>query len=278
MIPSCVPFQDPITDKDDEEKLIEFFVERVNGKDLEANYYEKSRTILRRFLIDAHHNLEVAYESWVKFITWRKNIGADSILDEHIKNETDMKLGYWKGKDLKGSKCCIITGRQLHPGRQGCYSSFYKFVIRLVEEGCLFNSVKDQDSTGKVCVIYDRRGLKSSNIDPMLYTVCRQTIEDLTFWYGNNLETLYIVNMSWFFWISFYFLIKPFVQNKVVAVQKRSDLLKYFDDHELYLLPYDDGWENEVAPLPELTESTFKSSNENEVLREVKFNVEKIDR
>jgi hypothetical protein len=111
----------------------------------------------------------------------------------------------------------------------------------------------------------------------MLYTVCRQIIDDLTFWYGNNLETLYIVNISFFFWISFYFLIKPFLQNKVIAVAKRSDLLEYFEDHELFLLPYDDGWNNEVKPLPELKNKENDDIREQQ-LREVKFSIEKIDR
>jgi len=281
MLSSCSPFQDPITEKEDENKLLQFFCERVSSqsivKELEPNYFETNKTILLRFLLDNHHNLEVAYEKWVQFIQWRRKVGANSILDEQIKWETEAQLGYWKGQDKKGSKCCIITGRQLVPDSKVSYSSFYKFVIRLVEEGCLYRPIKNQETNPKVCVIYDRRGLKSSNIDPMLYTVCRQIIDDLTFWYGSNLETLYIVNISWFFWISFYFLIKPFIQNKVVAVAKRSDLLEYFEDHELFLLPYDDGWNNEVKPLPEL------KNKENDVvdqqLREVKFfSIEKIDR
>ena len=111
---SCVPFNDPITDKDDENKLLDFFVERVKARsDLEPNYYETSRTILLRFLIDAQYNLEVAYDNWVKFVVWRKKIGADSILDEHIKAETEARLGFWKGADKKGSKCCITVSSRM---------------------------------------------------------------------------------------------------------------------------------------------------------------------
>ena len=279
MLSSCSPFQDPVADVDEEDKLVQFFSERVQSrsKDLEPNYYETSKTLLLKFLIENHYNLEVAYEKWVQFIQWRRKVGADSIQDDHIKAETDAQLGFWKGKDKKGSHCCVITGRQLVPGSCIGYSSFYKWIIRLVEEGCLYRPIKHQNHSPKVCVIYDRRGLQSSNIDPMLYTVCRQIIDDLTFWYGNNLETLYIVNISWFFWISFYFLIKPFIQNKVIAVAKRSDLLEYFEDHELFLLPYDDGWNNEVKPLPELTNKENDDKTE-QPLREVKFNIEKIDR
>ena len=279
MLSSCSPFQDPITEKEDEDSLVMFFLERVQSqslvKELEPNYYETNKTLLLRFLVDNHYNLEVAYEKWVQFVQFRRKIGADSIVDDMIKWETEAQLGYWKGEDRKGNKCCVITGRQLVPGSKVGYTSFYKFVIRLVEEGCLYRPVKSQIISPKVCVIYDRRGLKSSNIDPMLYTVCRQIIDDLTFWYGNNLETLYIVNNSWFFWISFYFLIKPFIQNKVIAVSKRSDLLEYFEDHELFLLPFDDGWNNEVKPLPELKNNDNDDIGE---LREVKFSIEKMDR
>ena len=114
MLSSCSPFQDPITEKEDEDKLIAFFMERVQSqsrKELEPNYYETSKTLLLHFLVDNHYNLEVAYEKWVQFVSWRRKVGADSIVDEMIKFETEAQLGYWKGEDKQGCKCCVITGR-----------------------------------------------------------------------------------------------------------------------------------------------------------------------
>lgn len=242
--------------------MIKILLERFKArKDLKPTYYEQHQSIVSRFLEENHFNLEVAYDHWLKFVCWRRKVKADDITDNDIKVYTDKKIGFWKGQDKNGCKCCIITGRQLNP-IDVCYSSFPKFIIRLVEQGCLYN----EDHTSKICVIYDRRGLKSHNIDPMLYTLCRQTIDDLTFFYGKRLSVIYVIETSWFFWLSFY-LWKPFLQNKVVAVKKRSDLLDYFEDNELHLINFDDGWSNEIQH----TNTNTTSIENEEKLREVKF-------
>lgn len=240
--------------------MIKILLERFKAqKDLEPTYYEQHPRIVSRFLEQNHFNLEVAYDHWLKFVCWRRKVKADDITDNDIKVYTDKNLALWKGRDKSGSKCCIITGRQMTP-HDVCYSSFPKFIIRLVEQGCLYN----EDHTSKICVIYDRRGLKSSHIDPMLYTLCRETIDDLIYFYGTRLKTLYVIETSWFFWLSF-LILKPFLQNKVIAVKKRSDLLDYFEDHELHLINFDDGWSNEIQHT-----NTNTIENE-EKLREVKF-------
>ena len=105
MLSSCSPFQDPITGQEDEDKLVAFFIERVQSqslKALEPNYYETNKTVLVRFLIENHYNLEVAYEKWVQWVQFRRKVGADSIVDDMIKFETEAQLGFWKGEDKRG--------------------------------------------------------------------------------------------------------------------------------------------------------------------------------
>jgi hypothetical protein len=80
--------------------------------------------------------------------------GVDAITDEMVQHELQEDVFQWRGiqstpnalspgpktlcvgKNKQGMLCCVITGRMLDAEqREGTYSSFKKFLIRIVEQG-----------------------------------------------------------------------------------------------------------------------------------------------
>ena len=56
-----------------------------------------------------------------------------------------------------------------------------------------------------------RRGLEFRHIDPLLYPMSKNTINDLRTYYGDRLGIIYIVYANWLFWTLFQFILKPFL-------------------------------------------------------------------
>jgi hypothetical protein len=201
--------------------------------------FEKNENTIKKILSNNNYNIDNALSLYLKWIDYRISVNADNITNDDIKAEINYNLAPWKGKDKNNRPCCIITGRNLPISniRLGNYKTFNQFLIRTVEDGC---KLADENNSEELCIIYDRRCLEYSNIDPILNRMCKSTIDELKNFYRYRLGKIYIVHINWFYWAIFYLFLKPLfglfdLQNKIHIVSNRDELLEYFNEEDLFL-------------------------------------------
>ena len=292
-VPNCAPFSDPIENESTQKSTLALLLERINNlTHIEAenlpgfratttnsndnneseksppSEFEKSIPMLERILKSNNYDLEISYSKWLEWVTFRHTYKCDSITEDDIKNEMDLGLAKWRGKDKQGRPCLVITGRLLNADDQPNYKvtakSFRKFLIKTVEDGV---KLANQENMDQICVIYDRRGLEFRHIDPNLFRACSDLIEKLKQFYGDRVGLIYVLYTNWLFWTMYHVLIKPMLMilrsaHKIFVADTVDDLLEYFDDDKLLLVSLS-GDEQPIEESTQFTNNDAVSSSDN---------------
>ena len=275
LLANCVvrpPFEDP---EKEESKLIQEMLERISA--LDARDVEKASTDMERhpkqlacILKRCNHHLEGAMSEWEQWRDFRRFNKADSITAESVKELVAAGLAEWKGTDLEGRPCLIVTGRNLTSNVPRVPALFRQFIIYLaetqlrafldMEAAAAADGVEDESpisrtgsgprpapSLGQAVVIYDRRGLLFEHIDINLYRDCRDVLSDVRRFYSDRLHCFYILFMTWGHWAMYYLLLKPLLgltgnAGKFVAIDDEPELLQYFPQTQIsFLQPFYSG-------------------------------------
>lgn len=163
--------------------------------------------VLRQILVDMANHVPSAIRQWREWVAWREQFAVDCT-EEAVHQEISSEVACWRGRDKQGRRCLVVIGRNHSPTRRKI-KSFKKFLVYIVEKGCLFDGMLDSsDKEHEVCVLYDRRGLTNSHTDPDLVQICQETIGILRRFYGKRLGVVYILHVNFVFWL-LYLILRP---------------------------------------------------------------------
>jgi hypothetical protein len=100
-----------------------------------------NKEILKAILVHQNNDLSSAFKFWKEWMNWRE-LNAIDITEEVVMAEISSQVAQWRGCDKEGRRCCVVIGRNHNPSRRKI-KTFKKFLIYLVEKGCLFDTTTD---------------------------------------------------------------------------------------------------------------------------------------
>jgi len=165
---------------------------------------------------------------------------VSAITSNDCADEINSNLAVWKGHDKESNPICVITGRHLDiQSRSGSNSSFNKFLLYTAETGCKLAN-EASSSSGKITIIYDRRGVEFKNISSIMARYCRPTVECLNQFYGGRIHKVYILLVNWFYSFLYYWFLRPFLGwmnliDKLLVLDTKEELLKHIEADQLHL-------------------------------------------
>jgi hypothetical protein len=142
-------------DKDYEDRLKELKI-KVREANLGYNFTEKS---YERFLKGRKMDVNIAYNSMVDHVKWRKESKTDQITKESVQDIIDKEFCYVHKKD-KAGRPVLYTFLQKHDKDNRDIDKLKNYMIYVMDD-----AIKQSSKEEKITIVYDMTGFTLKNLD-----------------------------------------------------------------------------------------------------------------
>ena len=155
------------------------------------------------------------------------------ITEADIAAEAATGKAYWWGHDRQRRACVVIRPRLHWPGKFSTEDSM-RFAAFMMQTGV--NKTEALSGSDKICVIYDREGMTSQNIDFSMFGVLQSLLGMVQDFYAERLGAVYVLHANWLYHAIFGML-KPFLtertKSKMKLLGNPAELGEYFELDQL---------------------------------------------
>lgn len=261
-----VPFIEDVRDENEEKNVVKLRQELLN-KDLLPPRHDDYHMLLR-FLKTMEFNIEKTVTAWEQMLKWRKEFGADRIIQEFSFKELDTVVRHYPqgyhGVDKDGRPIYIERLGKAHPGKLMDVTTIERYLKyhvqefeRALQEKLPACSIAAKRRVTTTTTILDVEGLGMKNFSPTAANLLASIAKVDCNYYPETLHRMFIVNAGIGFrtllWPAAQKLLDPMTIAKIQVLEPKSlsKLLEAIDSSQ----------------LPEFLGGLCKCSNEGGCLR-----------
>ncbi|KAJ0266989.1 Phosphatidylinositol/phosphatidylcholine transfer protein SFH14 [Hirschfeldia incana] len=243
-----VPFIEDVRDENEEKIVIELRQELLK-KDLLPPRHDDYHMLLR-FLKTMEFNIEKTVTAWEQMLKWRKEFGADRIIQEFNFKELDKVVRHYPqgyhGVDKDGRPIYIERLGKAHPGKLMDVTTIERYLKyhvqefeRALQEKLPACSIAAKRRITTTTTILDVEGLGMKNFSPTAANLLASIAKVDCNYYPETLHRMFIVNAGIGFrtllWPAAQKLLDPMTIAKIQVLEPKSlsKLLEAIDSSQL---------------------------------------------
>ena len=185
-----------------------------------------------RFAIAQDYKVQEAFTKWKNWVDWRLTYKPEEI-NENEECIQKQKKGMlkWFGYD-KDHRPCLYYKAKNHQAGLATIDESVRYFVYMIEKGC---NEADKLGSGKLIVVFDRKGYERKNHDAIFETR-KKLFPILQDYYPERLHLLFVIGVNWFI-RAILIVVRPFLSkktaNKLFVLTETQNLLKYFASEEI---------------------------------------------
>ncbi|CAH8392230.1 unnamed protein product [Eruca vesicaria subsp. sativa] len=243
-----VPFIEDVRDEN-EEKIVLILRQELLNKDLLPPRHDDYHMLLR-FLKTMEFNIEKTVIAWEQMLKWRKEFGADRIIQEFSFKELDKVVRHYPqgyhGVDKDGRPIYIERLGKAHPGKLMDVTTIERYLKyhvqefeRALQEKLPACSIAAKRRVTTTTTILDVEGLGMKNFSPTAANLLASIAKVDCNYYPETLHRMFIVNAGIGFrtllWPAAQKLLDPMTIAKIQVLEPKylSKLLEAIDSSQL---------------------------------------------